>query len=226
MRYKAVCLDFRGTLVEEDDAILERLIHQVAAASPLAPEPHTIGQFWSQQFTALCTAAHGAVFKPQRQLVVESLQAVLGVYQAKLDAVALAEELFTYWQAPQVCAGTRRFLASVSLPMCIVSNIDTGDLECALRHHGWRFDTLITSEACRAYKPRPEIFRSALGRVGLGPDQAVHAGDSWRADVHGAQQVGMDVIWVNWRQQPLPESAFPPTAIVSDVAEVLAYLED
>lgn len=224
MRYKAVLLDFYGTLVEEDDAIVGRLIHRLAAASPLDPEPHAIGQFWSQQFTALCTAAYGAAFKSQRQLEVESLQTVLEVYQVKLDPVALAEELFAYWRAPQVCADTHRFLTAVSLPLCMVSNIDTMDLEGAIQHHGWRFDALITSEHCRAYKPRPEVFRAALERVGLAPDQVVHIGDSWRADVHGAQQMGMDVIWINRRQRSLPESAPPPMVIVSNIAEVLAYL--
>ena len=51
------------------------------------------------------------------------------------------------------------FLDGLRLPVCVVSNIDADPFEAALRHLGWRFDAVVTSEGCRAYKPRGELFK-------------------------------------------------------------------
>ena len=40
--------------------------------------------------------------------------------------------------------------------------------------------------AGRGEKPCASIFREACARVGVGPGEAVHVGDSWRADARGA----------------------------------------
>jgi len=59
--------------------------------------------------------------------------------------------------------GSADFLAGVPVPVCLVSNIDTADLESAVDSLGWTFPAIVTSETCRSYKPRPEPFEAALG---------------------------------------------------------------
>ena len=81
-----------------------------------------------------------------------------------------------YWQRPRIQPDTQELLAT-TLPACLVSNIDRADLVAALAHHGLarRFAHLVTSQDARAYKPRPEMFRTALALLGLGPDEVIHA---------------------------------------------------
>lgn len=44
-------------------------------------------------------------------------------------------------------------------------------------------------------KPHPEIFRHALGGLGVTAEEAMMVGDSLRADVAGAQALGMTAVW-------------------------------
>jgi HAD superfamily hydrolase (TIGR01450 family) len=45
-------------------------------------------------------------------------------------------------------------------------------------------------------KPMPHIFRVALARLGVAPEEAVMVGDSLTSDVAGAKAVGLRTIWL------------------------------
>ena len=99
----------------------------------------------------------------------------------------MPEAQFAYWQRPQIHPGARELLAT-TVPACAVSNIDRTDLDAALTHHelAGYFTHLVTSQDARAYKPRPELFTTALGLLGLGPHEVIHVGDSLASDVAGS----------------------------------------
>jgi 2-haloacid dehalogenase/putative hydrolase of the HAD superfamily len=139
----------------------------------------------------------------------------MDAYQADLDAVEMAERLFTYWQTPTAFSDATTFLRQNTLPLCIVSNIDTSDLRSACNHNGWEFDFVVTSEECRSYKPRPEMFACALEKLGCRAQEVLHIGDSLSSDVKGAQLVGIDVAWVNRRGRAIPGNMAPPNYTVS-----------
>jgi putative hydrolase of the HAD superfamily len=74
------------------------------------------------------------------------------------------------------------------IPTAVVSNWDIG-LHDHLRTLGIELPVVTSAEA-GAPKPDPAIFRLALERLGAGPDEAVHVGDS-ADDEAGARAVGM-----------------------------------
>jgi putative hydrolase of the HAD superfamily len=45
-------------------------------------------------------------------------------------------------------------------------------------------------------KPAPHLFRVALARLGVPPEDAAMVGDSLNSDVRGAQGVGLRTIWI------------------------------
>ena len=143
--YEALLIDFYGTLVEEDTDVISRIVSRVAASSPGAPSESEIAQLWSQRFSELCAAAHGSHFRSQREIELESLREVLARYDATSDAEELSGELYSYWVSPKSISGSADFLAKVTLPVCVVSNIDTADLESAIGRLGWRFSAIVTS---------------------------------------------------------------------------------
>ena len=55
-------------------------------------------------------------------------------------------------------------------------------------------------------KPDPEIFRRALTRMGLRPEQALYAGDIPEVDILGARAAGMEAVLIDagghYRDQP------------------------
>jgi putative hydrolase of the HAD superfamily len=57
------------------------------------------------------------------------------------------------------------------------------------------FDVFSISCDVGYMKPHPEIFRHALEAIDVAPEDAVMVGDSLRADVQGAQRLGMTAVW-------------------------------
>jgi putative hydrolase of the HAD superfamily len=86
-------------------------------------------------------------------------------------------------------------LAESPLLLACVSNND-GRLRRMVEHQGWQeyFDLLVDSEEVASTKPDPGIFHHALRELELEPDEIVHIGDYYSADVVGAQRAGIEGI--------------------------------
>jgi 2-haloalkanoic acid dehalogenase type II len=201
MKYKGILLDFYGTCVAEDDAIIERIISKIGEYSSASRE-----EIWSSwKFNEGCAAAFGSAFRTQKEIELSTLQAVLTQFEVDLDVEDLSSGLFDYWAGPAVYPDTVGFLRRQEIPVSIVSNIDNSFLESALQLIDFQFHDIVTSEDVRAYKPRPEIYHRALERNRFRTDEVVHIGDSYSLDVIGAHGCGIDVVWVNRKGRVKPE---------------------
>jgi len=91
-------------------------------------------------------------------------------------------------------------------------------------------DPIVISDQIGIRKPRPEIFRAALQRLGLQPHEVVHVGDDLVADVSGASELGMRTVWIT-RRRPDAEARLAahagpaPTHRIADLAELPAWLD-
>lgn len=59
------------------------------------------------------------------------------------------------------------------------------------------FQTVTNSEMAGVKKPNPEIFNFALEQSGAKVSESIMIGDSYEADILGAKNVGMDVVFFN-----------------------------
>ncbi len=213
---KGLLLDFYGTVVEEDDEVVASICARAAASAPGTVSPAQVGGLWWQAFQA---ATAPSLFRPQREIAVDSLAVALAATGCTADPAALCEDQFQFWRTAPLRAGTRAFLGGVDLPVCVVSNIDRADLEAALSYHGLSFAAVVTSEDVRAYKPAPRMFREGLTALGLRADEVLHVGDSLTADVEGARGLGMCAAWVNRRQRPVPGD-MDPADVIGNLADL------
>ena len=125
----------------------------------------------------------------------------LGVAEDALDS--LLEQLYRkhlegvgLWTEPAPDAeATLRALKDAGLQVACVSNND-GRLESMIESQDWTryFDLLVDSRMIRMAKPDPGIFRYALDRLGLEPEEMVHVGDYYSVDVVGARNAGVEGI--------------------------------
>ena len=53
------------------------------------------------------------------------------------------------------------------------------------------FDTIVLSGEVGYEKPDPEIFKIALRNLHVKPEESIHVGDSYHADVEGAHRIGI-----------------------------------
>lgn len=87
------------------------------------------------------------------------------------------------------------------------------------------FEYTVSSAAFGKRKPHPGIFHAALEHFKVPADRAVMIGDTYDADIVGAQQVGMKSIWVTRRvQKTAPRRKVQPDAVVSTLSEIPSLL--
>ncbi len=218
MKYRALFLDFYGTLVAEDDAIISAICSRVTNSKEDAQIQ--FAEYWSKTFSELCLNSFAGTFQSQREIELLSLSSAMSEYDVSGDPEQASAELFEYWRRPLAFADSAGFLSSCPLPICIVSNIDTEDILSAAGSHGWSFTNLITSEISKAYKPRPEIFRDALALMSVDAASVLHVGDSISSDIRGAAAAGIDTAWINRQGRNLPENLPGPTFEVRDLYEL------
>jgi FMN phosphatase YigB (HAD superfamily) len=92
-------------------------------------------------------------------------------------------------------------------------------------HHRLDPDALVVSDAFGLRKPRAEIFAEVLARLGVAAADALHVGDSLRADVAGAANAGLRTVWITRRvadaQAALAAHEGPrPDHVIGDLAEL------
>lgn len=86
-------------------------------------------------------------------------------------------------------------------------------------------EVMIVSEEAGVAKPDPAIFHMALAMLGTQPAETLYVGDSVENDLRGAAAAGMPFVWVNPRNEVLPEDAPRPVATIARLSELLPLVE-
>jgi putative hydrolase of the HAD superfamily len=123
-------------------------------------------------------------------------------------AEILLSEFTTGGVWTRIIPGSRDALAALKargLKLAIVSNAD-GSVEAQLASDGIcqvgpgpgvDVDAVLDSSVVGVAKPDPRIFEVALERLGIGPEHAIHVGDTPAADVDGAVAAGVTPVLVD-----------------------------
>ena len=82
------------------------------------------------------------------------------------------------------------------------------------------FNEIITSEKVGVKKPNPKIFEYALDITGAVNDESVMIGDNFEADILGAKNMGMQVIFCKFNG----ESATEEVSSVENLLELKKFL--
>lgn len=82
------------------------------------------------------------------------------------------------------------------------------------------FSTVTTSEEVGVKKPNPLIFNSALKKAKVNASTSIMIGDTFEADILGAERVGMKTLYYNYRKESIPKKYI----IVDNLHEIKRYL--
>lgn len=66
------------------------------------------------------------------------------------------------------------------------------------------FETVTSSEEVGVKKPNPLVFQTALGKANTTAAQSIMIGDTFEADILGAESVGMHPLFYNYRREKIP----------------------
>ena len=83
------------------------------------------------------------------------------------------------------------------------------------------FEQVITSESVGVKKPNPKVFNYALETANASIDNSIMIGDSFEADILGADAVGLDTIFCNLEHKDINSENFKT---VNHLLEIKQYI--
>ena len=105
---KAVFIDFYGTVVYEDGAVI-KVVNQEIFDTGIAENTLEIGTYWWKEFQSAFMNAYGETFQTQRALEHQSLVNTIKNYGSTADAEKLSNMMFDYWRKPPIFNESKEF---------------------------------------------------------------------------------------------------------------------
>jgi 2-haloalkanoic acid dehalogenase type II len=201
-RFDAIVFDLLTALIDSWS-----LWNSVAGSDPK-------GLAWRQRYLDI-TYGCGA-YRPYETLVREA------AVQAGLPA-EFGAELERRWKELSPWPEARTVLSDLAqhLPLAIATNCSDRLAGIAADRTGARFAAIVTAENVGFYKPRAEVYRAVLARLGTEPPRTLFVAGS-ASDVPGAKGVGMPVYWHN-RIGLLPRNDARPDVMKASLQPLVAY---
>jgi HAD superfamily hydrolase (TIGR01662 family) len=136
-------------------------------------------------------------------VLVRALLVAAGVPLERVDAqlapLRRVHDDFYFWRkVPSDVPAALARAQAAGIRLGVISNSE-GRLDSVLQRVGLRapFELVVDSHLEGVSKPNPEIFRRALTRMQVAPEQALYAGDIPEVDLNGAARAGMHGVLVD-----------------------------
>jgi 2-haloacid dehalogenase len=187
LKYDAVIFDLLTALIDS-----WTLWNAVAGSSEA-------GMKWRRRYLEI-TYGCGA-YRPYETLVREAARDV-GLPER------LGDTLEERWDELSPWPEARGVLDRIPVPLAVATNCSIRLGQRAARRVGVLFSLVETAESVGFYKPRPEVYRAVLQKLGTAPERTLFVAGS-ASDVPGAKGVGMPVYWHNRVGLPPRDDARP-----------------
>jgi 2-haloacid dehalogenase len=195
---RAVTFDTYGTLVDWRSSVLDELTAFGAA--------HGLRIDWTvflDAWKACYRPGMDAVNRGDRPWITvdalyrDRLQELLAAHGlGGLDDTAVDHLTQAWWRLrpwPDVVAGLRRLKQRYVISP--LSNASFAGMVHVAKFAGLPWDCIITAENARCYKPRPEVYRTAIELLGARPEQVLMAA-AHNYDLAAAQALGMRTAFI------------------------------
>ncbi len=255
---RAVTLDFGNTLVPVDRAALRRVVEQTAGEVSTALGLGDRSQFlavWGQerdrQFReevprfrevdleqrAIRVLARLRGFEPAADEAWDDALAVQRSTPQEIDAVVgtYSDAFVATMHPPPQSGRLIEGLAGRGFQVAILSNWPLAStIDRVAEAAGWlpSLHGIFVSQRIGTIKPHPAIFDHVASALGRRPDEILHVGDDWAADIVGGISAGWHVAYLRDRQldTPLPTSAREASVVadleLDDLADLPSRLAD
>ncbi len=204
-RYAAVLCDLLTALVDS-----WALWAEVAGDAAMAAR-------WREEQLRLVTSS--GAYRPFEEIVREAARTT-GV--ADEHASHLLERWGEVRPYPDV-APALSAVREAGIKLGIVTNCSQRLGELAAARVGAPFDAVVTAEAAGYYKPDSRAYLAGCQAVGVPPEAALFVAGSPH-DLPGADGAGLDVLWANRRDRPMPPGVRPPVAVARGLEPLAAIL--
>ncbi|MFB0536659.1 MAG: HAD family hydrolase [Anaerolineae bacterium] len=198
--FKGVLFDAGDTLITADPPMREIALTVASQFFPDLPPPLLLSAlaaaraFFSKYYVKYSSKEEDRLLADMAQAMRTALRETADVDIDFLPFVQRVRASIRYRPFPDV-RPTLRSLREWGKTLAVVSNWDPA-LPTLLAELGLAefFAFILPSAEIGVEKPDGRIFRLALQRLGLRPQEVVHVGDQYEADVVGARAVGITPI--------------------------------
>jgi putative hydrolase of the HAD superfamily len=199
-RFQGVFFDAGDTLITADPPLREVALTLATQLFPDLAPPLVLSAlaaaraFFSQYYLHYASQEEDRLLADMAQAMRTALREKADVDVDFLPFVKQVRDAIRYRPFPDVLP-TLRSLCRWGKTLAVVSNWDPA-LPTLLAEVGLAefFAFILPSAEIGVEKPDGRIFSVALQRLGLEPQEVVHIGDSYEADVVGARAVGITPI--------------------------------
>jgi len=214
-----ITFDCYGTLIDWETGIWSAF-RGAAASDGVTLERQPV----IEKYHAIEAMVERGGYRPYRDVLAETARRVAaecGWSISREQADFLARSLPLWPPFPDTNGALERMAERYRLG--ILSNVDEDLLEQTCEHFPIDFDFWVTADRVESYKPDLAHFEAARPFVG---DSAgwLHVAQSLYHDVAPGRCVGLPVVWVNRKCEPLPSEAPPPARQVPDLAALAEWL--
>ena len=219
-RFRIITFDCYGTLIDWESGILGAIRPIISAHRAHLSDVEILRMYG--EIEADEELGEYQPYKEILQAVVRGFGTRLGFVPSEKEQQSLPSSLASWKPFPDTVIALRQLKQKFKLG--ILSNIDDDLFSATAPQLGIEFDQVVTASQARAYKPSLDIFRLAQKKIGLPPQQWLHAGQSIYHDVVPAQSLGITTVWVN-RPSRLPNSGAAKPAQAKPDFEVSSLQE-
>ncbi|OAG28368.1 haloacid dehalogenase type II [Thermodesulfatator autotrophicus] len=220
--FKWVTFDCYGTLIDWETGILKAL---KPILSPLALEDKEILNLYAR-----FESEAEKTWKPYREILKEVARKFFEYFSLKVKP----EKEDVLWRSlpgwppfPEVKEALIN-LKKAGFKLAIISNVDNDLLAKSIIQMGVSFDTLVTAEDARCYKPGKAIFELAEKRLKVKPEAIFHVAQSLFHDIAPAKKRSWTTCWVKRPDRDTfgatPPAEARPDFIVSNLREVITKI--
>jgi 2-haloacid dehalogenase len=224
--FDAVTFDVYGTLIDWEPSIVEFLAQSATNCGVTATGDELIMSF--DRARAIVQKERPAHLYPE--ILRRCFDRISGDFRVPIDPKRREAFSATPHQWPaysDVPAGLKQLQARAKIGA--LSNIDNASLASSCTKMNVKFDIAVTAERVGAYKPSPEHFETALAdldAMGIARSRVLHVGQSLRADITPANNLGLECVWINRPERLLGLSGdgaaeARPDLTVGSLAEML-----
>jgi putative hydrolase of the HAD superfamily len=222
-RFKGVLFDAGDTLITADPPVHEVALTVAGQFFPDLAPPLLLSAlaaartFFRKYYVNYSSQEENRMLADMAQAMRTALRETADVDIDFLPFVKQVRDTLRYRPFPDALP-TLRGLHEQSKTLAVVSNWDLA-LPTLLAELGLAefFNFVLPSAEIGIEKPDGRIFRLALQRLGLSPQEVVHIGDQYEADVVGARAVGITPILLDRKGQ----TRHPDVICISSLAELI-----
>src|SRR5271169_1898212 len=192
-RFTTISFDCYGTLIDWESGILPVLRTALGNHGHSLPDAGILELYG--EFEAEAETGPYQSYREVLRSVVRSFADRLN-FQASSGEIRSLDESVPKWPPFADTVASLRELQK-RYKLAVISNIDDDLFAETRKHLGVDFDSVVTAEQARSYKPSLNNFRMALARLAISPDRLLHTGQSIYHDVVPARSLGISTVWVN-----------------------------